>query len=903
MPPLDQIRETFISNILDENAYSSVLNDSINAESLTSILSGLNATSLTLHKQLFEDICGNFDEFSASYQQSQELHKDVLGLTERAARSSSGEATCSIDTQTTVADILLEYSTALDQSTLNQQTIDALETLTKLAEEIKRAELELNAKSLLEATKSVLGLKDLLIKLEEDKNSVCRWENVAAVRSIQLKAGQLQEQLQHMLQDCLDTAITYNQHQTTTFSMRVLHTFKPDPSCSKSVTLKEVFESFSKLNLLPLQMGRLKRTIFKYVIQPLLERGSNFRIHLSDVHESCGEGGLLQLIAEKCDEGRDQQADSITKIQQVGEVFRFFFKYIFGNQNKDTHMTHLFGNLLLPETFQLLIRHWITFSIPTFSADLKNFDLVARAAKTLEEDCTHTYTMLVIEPNSEGLLSGYTKNIDVHFAKKLQEKVLLEGRKVMLRKVYESEDTVEHVNHEEQSVVQHYQITQTPQLLAVVLRDTVAEASSLIETHPVSASKLIDVVRDLLYLYRAILPSFHRSQFLSNPANALVFRNDCYWLASQLIDNVAIAKGCERFEDLRPSFHDAADRLRALGSSWHNLVMAQRIQILQSMLDRMNGFVGINEDRANSTLYDEVVERVVEQIQTFGSLVRPVVDKTLFLDLMGRIVDSVLKRLTKDIEDLADIGAEESHMIARTLNSFAQLVGAFDIPGDDASESSVSELVPNWQKFWLVKDILEMGLRDIMAAFHRGDLYTLDKSELIGLICALFKDTEFRDTSIREIRTNTSENRHIGTDKVTEANGTKVSEAFQNTSVFDMRDNEISFDDEGKGWGDADEDLFVNEANHPADKKPQEAPVIPHISALAMDIPTCDDEGGGWGDADEDLFEIEENTKKEHTQTSAKLTKALAPPPLVVEESNEGSGWDEADEDLFGIQS
>ncbi|KAF7722133.1 Centromere/kinetochore protein zw10 [Apophysomyces ossiformis] len=902
MPPTDVVRETFISSILDEKSSDSILkSNNVSAEKLVSILEGLTTTSRVLHRQLFEDIYNNFEEFSSSYNGIKTLHKDVLILIEQASRFNAGDSAGCNNRQSTVAEVLLEYNTALDEATENQKAVYALETLKKLGEDTALAEQQLSSKSLQEATASVLGLNDSLTKLAKEESGVCRWQNVAAFRYLQSKAERLQEQLSQVLEECLDAAINYTYDQSSVISMRVFSTFKPKSACLQNTSIVEVLECFARLNLLPTQMGRLKRLIFKQIMQPLLGPETHFRIKLSDFKEDNGKGGLLQLLVDTSDPDENKQTQTMKKIQQVDEVFCFFFKYIFGSRNRDTHLTFLFGNLLLPETSQLLIQNWIAPSVPASSTDLVHFDRVAQVAEEFEHKCAHTYAMLSSEP--ESLLSGYTKKIDVHYAKKRQEKILLEARKIMLRKVYDTENAVEQIDHNQQSMTQHYQITQTPRLLTVILASTIDEAFHLAGTHPISAAKLINVVKDLLDLYRAMMSSFHRPRFFTYPASALVFRNDCYWLASQIVSDILSAETSQKFEELCFGLQEAAQRLRELGDAWYNFVMAQRIQIIQSILDKANGFIGINDDRSHGQFYDQIVERVVEEIRVFGSTIRAVMDETLFLDLLGRVADSALARIIRDIEDLADIGAEESHMIATTLNSFAQLVGVFDLPGRDANESFVSELVPNWQRFWLVKDILDMGLRDIMAAFHRGDLYALDKNELVGLICALFKDTEFRETSIQEIKTGTTVNQHRTLDTGMEAENSKLGPTPQKTSAFSLREQEITMDDEAKGWSDADEDLFVSEEKHPADEQAQVTRVIPQLSSLEMDISAEEDDGWGWGDADENLFEDDTGAKKEKLPPPGTSLPKAPISSIGIDEEDDGPGWGEADEDLFGAQS
>lgn len=931
MPPIKQLDEAFLSQLInkDENIKDAILNNKIDSESLSSVLSKLNSTFNAYEEELFQKVYSNFDEFCNTYNTSQQLHARVLDLVKQA---SSSEEKVS-ETKDTTTRTIEEYQEAVSASQLNQYKIDTLEQLEHVLQVIEMIHSELKSSVYLKAADHILELTRILKEWKVDKR---------VIDMVTVRVENLKQTLILRLQEDVRTSIQFNPA-----SMRILETFKPDPTSSTTVKLGEVFQCLDKFGLLAEEMMGVQRSIFKNIFNPYFDNGMS-HLQVDHVQLDVGTGGVLQVINSNNVE--TDRLDPIQMLQQIDTMLAYFFKYMFNN-NKDTQMNHLFGNLLLPDLEDRMIQKGISPAIPSSKYNLSDFDAVAEAVISFEKKCVEMYGFQVDDDDSA--LGLYVKNIDKHYAKKRNEKVLQEGRKVMIRRLYDAEMTqLEHEGH-----TYHFHITQTPQILSVLISDTLDEASELLKSHPISSSTLIEGIQDLLDMYRAVMPSYHRPYYLSGPANSLIFRNDCLWLSNHIKADIADKPVAQNFDGLVKNLNIASEKLGELGKAWYELTMMHRVQMIQTSLDKIDGFLGMADSSKFQHDCDHAISRVIELVGSFSSETRPVVDETLFLDMLGRIVDSVLVRLIHDIEELVDIGAEESHVIARTLNSLAQLVGAFDLPGRDATESFVSELVPSWEKFWLLKDILEMNMRDIMESFRKGNLHMFEKSELVGLLCSLFADTDLRSSNIQEIKTGItspiSANHHLRSpsnlpsQSYPSSHVTAAVNDYLDRSVTPTHTTSINsalnytFDDEkdAAAWGD-DDDLFADETlpSTTADttvRTPEETKTSTSLKpsssvnlSLAMEDTDMDDTAGGWGDDDDDLFANEEPTipiTADVTSTPEKSTTASTNQQALEEKSKHASlstqpqsfdlspdvdmdmedtagGWGEADEDLFDNQ-
>jgi uncharacterized protein YoxC len=898
MPPIRQLDDAFLSQLLDpaDGTYETILKTNISSDSLSCILTKLTVTSNALQQDLFRQVQDNFELFSSLYNESQDLHAYVFDL----VQSVSETTTKVTHTDQKVHATIDVYQQALRESQFNQSKIETLEHLEAILQIIASIETELKQCSYLDAVKHVKKLVEILAQPRDEATRT-------VVGFIQSKVDSLKQSLISQLQESIRTAIQYNPG-----SMRILQTFQMNDN---TVHISQVLQCLYELGILPEELMSVQRFVFKNILNVYFEDVcSVLQIDHVEV-DRVGSGGVLQVIRH---EGAEK--DPVIMLQHMDAILGFFDQYMF--DQKDIQIRRLFGNLLFTDLFNTMISKSIGPAIPSSQEQLPGFDRIVQAVTQFETQCERYGYVTNGDTN---LLSAYVGNMDQHYAKKRRERILQQGRKVMIRRLYDTDMA------QVQGADGHtykYQITQTPQILLVLISDTLAEAEDLLDSHPISASSLVNGIQDLLDMYRAIMPSYHRPQYLDNAANALVFRNDCVWLSHQLIADIA-AK-VRHFDHLQQDLRDAAERLAELGKAWHELAMMQRVQMIQSTLDTLDGFSGMADGKFQQDC-DRAVTRVIQYVLTFASELRPVVDETLFLDMLGRIVDSILARLIHDIEELIDIGAQESHIIAVTLNSLAQLVGAFDLPGQDATEPFVVDLVPSWQKFWLVKDILEMNMRDIMESFRRGDLHMFEKSELIGLLCALFADTELRESNIQEIKADQSPSDSASKSPVVTMSASRevskmsspketVSKEAVPTGLTYTPDEDL---EEASGWDDEEEDLFTS--NTPIQNTTSLSLALSPDHDIEQGTGWNDDndddlfseeiksssclDDNGWGDANQDIF----NNAVQHAETSSAYPaktegttespkKSALSAPALEDDNEQDWGWDDDDDDLFKEQ-
>ncbi|RIA88034.1 Centromere/kinetochore Zw10-domain-containing protein [Glomus cerebriforme] len=298
-----------------------------------------------------------------------------------------------------------------------------------------------------------------------------------------------------------------------------------------------------------------------------------------------------------------------------------------------------------------------------------------------------------------------------------------------------------------------YSISNKAKPLIDLIIKTLNEARNL---NAKSGVRLYQATLDFFDLYRAIMPVFHYNTFSNVPALAMLFRNDCLWLADQLlivqeqfIDSLSSSSDSENTEDMKGkiSYFETVEKLRELGKEWYDIQIDKQKSVLKEILDEMDGVQQIaNDDRFEAC--QNAMNQIVYTMNHLSKIWRDVLRPTEYYTVLGVLIDSVLACMIDYVEDLYDISAEDSQQLNLICTMLFQLENLFN----KKEVNSVEKYIKNWTKFLHMTDILELTQAEIMKRFRNGELVCFTTDELEGLICALFADTQIRENTLSEIR-------------------------------------------------------------------------------------------------------------------------------------------------------
>ncbi|RXK40688.1 hypothetical protein M231_01939 [Tremella mesenterica] len=300
---------------------------------------------------------------------------------------------------------------------------------------------------------------------------------------------------------------------------------------------------------------------------------------------------------------------------------------------------------------------------------------------------------------------------------------------------------------EEKKIVKEiYLVSKACDTLVALAEQALQEAqdihsSSLNSPSFIAAPEILrQAAGDVFDIYRAILPVVFTSQLRDVPSIAMQVYNDCLHLSS-LLPSLISTHSWEEGKDI-------AERLKLTGEKvFEDQLQIQRISLF-SLLDDLRGF----EDVSNDVAYKKcgkIIGQVKHNLESLAKVLKPMLSTPTWSLIMGYLIDCVVKRISTEVLELRDIPEIESERINELCKSLHTLEEIFMIsPGEP---SSIVAQVPHWLKFCYLSELLQANLVDITYLFETGALVDFSTQELVGIIRALFADSEKRDAAIEKV--------------------------------------------------------------------------------------------------------------------------------------------------------
>ncbi|GAQ88119.1 centromere/kinetochore protein zw10 [Klebsormidium nitens] len=291
------------------------------------------------------------------------------------------------------------------------------------------------------------------------------------------------------------------------------------------------------------------------------------------------------------------------------------------------------------------------------------------------------------------------------------------------------------------------QVSTAVQQLAELAHEALREAT---QSSARTALQLHRTARDVLQLYRAIVPVQRQHQLESVPQLAMVFHNDCLYIAHHALMLGIQYKNAlppslrdlSTLADLAPAFEQLADVTRS------GQVRQQRDELMRA-LDEGKGF-RFTDEEVNFKGAERAIKKVLHVLGHLATIWRPVLSRGIFHDMMTSLAEACVARVASEVLQLDDIAVEETTQLRHLLRTL--LEGLPDVltspPAGSGAETigraeTASRLVPTGPKLLRLIDFLDMSLRDINAAWESGNLPACGfrAPEVQRLIRAIFSDT------------------------------------------------------------------------------------------------------------------------------------------------------------------
>ena len=325
-------------------------------------------------------------------------------------------------------------------------------------------------------------------------------------------------------------------------------------------------------------------------------------------------------------------------------------------------------------------------------------------------------------------------------------------------------------NKSEQEVTlrETYTITAIPDELLDLIMQVTRDAQGLRQpenaSSPVApaALGLYSVPTLILAGFRALAPAYYEDDSKIKGGNMFLY-NDSMRLAETLSAFAAETRQADSRPDqpqhswlsTRMKLESEISALQSFGRRAYGKEMESQRTTLRDQIDIAQGFVQCTEAPFAGEC-DNAVATTIDHLRKLEARYKRILSRSALLQSLGSLLSTVINKMILDIEDMSDIGEDESKRLRHFCNEISKLSDLFLQESEGGAKTDATGIyTPNWFKFQYLSEIMESTLADIKYLWTEGELkLEFDVEELVELIQALFADSDRRRKGIADIRSN-----------------------------------------------------------------------------------------------------------------------------------------------------
>eukprot|EP00794_Sanderia_malayensis_P017000 gene17000-18713_t len=764
------------------------------SDSLNKAMKGLSQKTDVLKSQIYGEIFKQYTEFYHAFNFGEELNKKLGKLVKEMNKLGDDIQDNTLSRMETAEDDLIELTKEYNK---NQGIIEALRKLCKIHESIQACANGLYYKDYLKAAKAVKDMRGYLNNLS---SGTCEAQIFKAVRDeYRTKKALLRSKLEASWSELLEwnTATTASWdsvegHLKTSLKVYNLtvdlkssaHGVTSLTSLYKAMDCLEIFDA--RLNVFAKKMMNflLKPLVIFPGIKPVIERDKVFHLR----------------FAKEDKKAKSRRPDPGTVYQKVADVIRFVACHVFpstpGDKSKETaeddsKADNVLRNgpcaklqsLIWPELSELIINECLSSSVPTNHSQLKKYDMIIKITYDFEEEL-HKLGFLDADANT---LSTYAKDINVHFANKKCQDLLVEARDLMTSVIH-GMVKVEPDNDRARLIIElqddknfsketklmlsglkqipgsflstkmflfpECRISESTQKLMNLAYETLLEAAS---STPEVAIQLFYSARNMFELFCDVVPTYHKDNLGLPQMAALHYNNSmylahhCLTLGHQFKHSLPLTQGIVTFVDLVPVLRKSGEKC------FLEQLRKQKLQ-LQEILQYCNDFTEFDNEE-NVFAAQKAFEQILDLLVKLSRVWRGVLPKNIYDKSLGSLFNTVLDDIAAMIIKLEDISAEEATQFHWVLKILINRAGEiFNLKSNDENTPQDMGFIVHlhsWQKFNEIVSMMDSSLQGIVDRWADGKgplAQCFDAWEVKCLIKALFQNTNRRAQALAKIK-------------------------------------------------------------------------------------------------------------------------------------------------------
>ncbi|XP_078170632.1 centromere/kinetochore protein, putative (ZW10) [Carex rostrata] len=660
---------------------------------------------------------------------------DLASALSRAADASSATSSLS-DSLSTALQLLTDRPLDLEIRALADQIVatrrelrerkEALATVTEISRFLDRIRFVregTRSERVVEAAKTVCELRSTFIVHKKGDDEPLVFD------MLRNEWRECFDELQGVLAKNVEDCVKYNEEKKKLIIS----------SRGCKVELSVALQALEILDVLDYGMAKVADLTIKHVIAPVI---TNISTSVTEVvSEDATEKGesILQVVSS---ETRHYEDGSVL-YSRIINILKFINKSIC--LNKGTWM-QCFAKMTWSTITDLIITNFLSKAIPDVPSKMIDFQDIMRNTAGFEEALRKMH--FISGDNKDRKLSQYVDNVEVHFASKKRNELLVKARSILKDFSYAdppesgTSDYVVDILLQQDRCFVSKSAFQLMNLVHEALRDACLSSARV-------SKEYYNASRDVLHLYKAIVPAKLEKQLSSITQVAIIVHNDFYYLSQEVLglafqyraDFPSGLQNHATFVDLAPNLYEVSED-----------ILERQIQLVLSFLKEAIDCAGGFQNTHLSLQYESAkfsIEQIVFNLEKVRIMWEPCMAASTYRRCMHTILDFVFSKITADMLALDDIAAEETFqlqsLIHLALENMTSLFGSLT--------TAVDEMIPSLRKLRKLADLFDMSLKSITSAWENGELFLcgFTSSEVESFVKAIFADSNLRNECLLRI--------------------------------------------------------------------------------------------------------------------------------------------------------
>lgn len=300
-------------------------------------------------------------------------------------------------------------------------------------------------------------------------------------------------------------------------------------------------------------------------------------------------------------------------------------------------------------------------------------------------------------------------------------------------------------------------VSEVASQIMALLRQTMKESVQMPATPPTLRPTLYKTSREMLSLFRAIIPASHGHEVATVPRTAAVLHNDCIYFAHHCLTlglefkekytaedarGKLLQQSCI-FVDLVPLFRDLADQ--SMGDML-DVQADQLVDIVGSRITYLGQALQSNESLHEWSEAETALAAGIYHLRHLAQSWRPILSQRIFAQSMGHLADIVLTLYWKQV-------TPQSSSIVISANARHFLLGLFRKASEDLNElfgkghssslpqRCIEDCSSEWGRFQALVQFLDMSnLTQVQVALANGVFRQVAGFELSRWIQAVYHE-------------------------------------------------------------------------------------------------------------------------------------------------------------------